>query len=158
LLDSITEQVVGGLVLALILGAVTWLWRRRREQTGKTETNRHAMYSLVRFLENRRALYAGLGAEDEKTIIDSVRTIRSRLQEDIEELGEEFEDAPTLLKMQSACRDFLTVAEQPNPHLRSKTFEEALRSLMQVFDTEMDNLRDKYGIEPGPPPKDVNAS
>jgi hypothetical protein len=153
LLDNITEQVIAALVAALIIGVVGWLWRRRHEQRRKTETDRQAMYALVRFLENRRALYAGLDAESEEVIIASVRQIRSRLMEDIERLDEESEDTPTLLSMQSACRDYLTVAESMPPLERLRP---ALQSLRQVFKTEMDKLRYKYGIEPEPSSEDDN--
>ena len=97
-------------------------------------------------------------------VVDSVHEIRSRLMEDIEQLGETSEDAPTLLRMQRACREFLTVAESM-PHLehslppqdeRLNAFLQALLTLRKVFHTEMDNLRSKYRMESGPPPEDVN--
>jgi hypothetical protein len=84
--------------------------------------------------------------------------------EDIERLGETSEDVPALLRMQRACRAFLTVAESkrhsehslPLDDEHRNAFIEALLSLRQVFKTEMDALRDKYGIEPGPLPEDIN--
>lgn len=102
--------------------------------------------------------------EKPQMVIDSVHEIRSRLMKDIERLDETSEDAPTLLRLQAASREFLTVAESM-PHLehslppqdeRLNAFLDALLSLRQVFNTEMDNLRSKYGIEAGPPPEDVN--
>ena len=163
-LEGIFGQVIATLLVALILGVVSWLRRRQRGPSRRAEANRELIYALVRFLENRRALYTRWADEIPQMVVDSVHEIRSRLMEDIERLGETSKDAPTLLRMQRACREFLTVADsiphlehsQPPQDERLNGFLQALLTLRQVFHTEMDNLRSKYRMESGPPPEDVN--
>ena len=73
---------------------------------------------LITFLEDRRVIADRMGhagaimvADHRPYAIKSVRQIRTRLRQDLEELSRDSKLAEAMRLMQRACRDFLNLAE-----------------------------------------------
>lgn len=163
-------SALSGLVSALIAVLGLWWaivsllyrpWKRRKE---RHESDHRIVLNLIRFLEDRRALYSRWADEQPEMVISSVRDIRRRLTADIEKLEERSAALPYLMSMQAACRRFLTPVEAipqdqhdlPYPHEGLLPIFTSLSELRTVFGVQMDHLRRLYSIEKGPPPDDPN--
>lgn len=164
LTDPAWLAIILTIALPVVGAAVRWLYRPWKKRKERRESERSTIYALVRFLEDRRALYSRWAEEQPAMVVSSVRDIRRRLAADIEKLDERSAALPHLTGMQAACRRFLTPVEAmsqdqhdlPYPHEGLIPLFTALSELRGVVNTQMDHLRRMYGIEKGPEPEDPN--
>ncbi|HXX46360.1 MAG TPA: DUF6650 family protein [Candidatus Acidoferrales bacterium] len=105
---------------------------------------------LITFLEDRRALYNPYELESPPHVIDSVRLIRERLTQDLEQLDRTSTLAESLAAMRAACRKFLDSI--PNEHSRmylgpSMVFFSGVGELRGVFGIYIARICVQYGID-----------
>lgn len=79
------------------------------------ESERAVLRELFIFLEDRRALQAGLAIENPDGLVESVHTIRKEFTKTLSRLREGTPATSMCLAMRGACRDFLSAVENAVP-------------------------------------------
>jgi hypothetical protein len=104
--------------------------------------------AVVRFLEDRRALYVPHDLEIPLQVTNSVIAIRERITKAIEELPEDSRALPALRAMRSACRRFLNCDHLDFRHLshHDHSFMRGRRDDLSVaFLVSLGELRASFG-------------
>jgi hypothetical protein len=108
---------------------------------------RQVLEQLVTFLDNRSVLVVLLGYEHRDQVIKSVRTMRSRIERDREQLPADTEAHVILGDLLEACRKYLMLTEGIVSKGRYESLslpeQKALTQLRRVF---MDQLSELKGI------------
>lgn len=113
------------------------------------ESDREIVKKLIKFLEDRRALYNPYNLETPIWVTASVLQIRKKLTETLEKIEERSDIARHVQAMRAACRKFMDKVEKQkkNRRPRSEDFFIALGEMRAIFGIHIAQLCVKYGID-----------
>ncbi len=109
-------------------------------------TDREVAKNLIRFLEDRRALYNPFDIENPRYVLESVLQIREELTNILQSLGDDSEISQHIRAMRAACRKFMNQVGKA----RFPQFDlllAALGEMRAIFGVHIAQLSVKYGID-----------